>query len=320
MASLASSRAALYCKSDEARISRSCVMLGALPKVRLSEACEAIHESMDATTTSGLSGDGLARLIWLLTRQRPMTKLSELRVEYFYELNMKLSKRHERLLTTSQSGNMADVLRALQEQEDCLTDEWVLALATECGYKTEWDATWVAAKKKAKKAAPPPPTRTMPELLEQSAMTAKAKPKAMTSFVPPTWPRRAGENILLPAANKAPPAKAGLGSSRSSPAVPSPPVPQLARPRQPPIIAMSQTQPPPQPAMTSTVPSTVPSTMPSTTPSTMQSKAGPPPPPRSVAVTMSNRPLDRAPATALALEDQPRILQEQDQDPGLKRN
>lgn len=35
MASLASSRAALYCKSDEARISRSCVMLGALPKARL---------------------------------------------------------------------------------------------------------------------------------------------------------------------------------------------------------------------------------------------------------------------------------------------
>ena len=61
-----------------------------LLQVRLSEAIEAVDGQLDPTSTSDLSQTGLAKLLWVLTRQKPCMSVARLRCENYGELKLDL--------------------------------------------------------------------------------------------------------------------------------------------------------------------------------------------------------------------------------------
>ena len=61
------------------RISRSVTFLKTVPRQRLSEGLEWIRKDLDATVTHGLSSEGLLAVVFMLTRLKPSSRISDLR-------------------------------------------------------------------------------------------------------------------------------------------------------------------------------------------------------------------------------------------------
>ena len=61
------------------RISGSVTFLKTVPRQRLSEGLEWIRKDLDATVTHGLSSEGLLAVVFMLTRLKPSSRISDLR-------------------------------------------------------------------------------------------------------------------------------------------------------------------------------------------------------------------------------------------------
>lgn len=65
-------------KDESQLLMKSQTFIRGMPKWRLSEALEALHESLDATMTSELDQDGLLVCLWIFTRVKPLQKVCDL--------------------------------------------------------------------------------------------------------------------------------------------------------------------------------------------------------------------------------------------------
>ena len=143
---------------------------GSSLQIRLSEACEAIDHALDPTATSDLSQQGLARLVWIMTRQKPCISIARLRVDSYGVLNARLRRVHERMMASSQE--MQTTMAAIKEQP-LLLDDWVTALANQLGFQEEWFTQGEPrGRAKAASATPPPNQQRLPD------MVAAVVPKA----------------------------------------------------------------------------------------------------------------------------------------------
>ena len=103
--------------------------------MRLSQCIEACDADLNATATSSLSEDGLRRMLWCVTRQRPLVPLANLQVKLYNELFGRLLVRHQQLMRQTQlpTGEYSDSVIAKQckelKSEPELTDELVKQLS-----------------------------------------------------------------------------------------------------------------------------------------------------------------------------------------------
>jgi len=72
-------RPGAYIKDESAAITKSATFVRCLPRTRLSEALEALHETLDSTMTSDLDLDGLLICLWIFTRVKPNQRVCDLR-------------------------------------------------------------------------------------------------------------------------------------------------------------------------------------------------------------------------------------------------
>ena len=80
-------RPGAFIKDEGALITKSATFVRGLPRTRLSESLEALHETLDATMTSELDMDGLLICLWIFTRVRPNQRVCDLR--HLYQKNAK---------------------------------------------------------------------------------------------------------------------------------------------------------------------------------------------------------------------------------------
>ena len=99
--------------------------------MRKSEAIEEVCDNFDATSTVDLSAGGMDKLIWLLTRMRPFTKMSDLRCKTWKDFYAKLkvaSKRTMKALTE-------DTFKSMLQELETMSDDIVDRIAQEQGFK-----------------------------------------------------------------------------------------------------------------------------------------------------------------------------------------
>lgn len=130
-------------KEGETDLANSASVLVKLPKVRLQEAIECMHESFDATQTANLDNEHLARIIWFLSRVRPDTKLRFLRVKSYKQFCLKLVTASER--TQNKCGrHFLEMLDRLVE----LTPRNIVTVSNEAGFEEAWLKMGRSSKKK----------------------------------------------------------------------------------------------------------------------------------------------------------------------------
>lgn len=173
--------------------------------MRLSQAIEACDPDLNATATSSLTEDGLRRVLWCLTRQRPLVLMSGLQVTLYNELLARLLVRHQQLVrrTVNSQAELVDSLVGRQckdlKNETELIDSLVKQLTDSWGFDQAWLDELHAilkrhaeAKTKSRAKAIGAPAAAMPELLQaRPLMQAFAKagapaPRAGVLRQPPT--------------------------------------------------------------------------------------------------------------------------------------
>ena len=170
-------------------------------QVRLSEACEAIDQKLDPTATSDLSQACLAKLVWILTRVKPCTPVSRLRIKTYAQLNARLRVQH--LKIKDSSAEMGNIVAALTK-EPLLSDEYVNALANSHGFDDEW-MTICETRAKSNPKAPrmlDPNQMQLPDMLAVvPKLPAGAQPAAVTMapVAKAGLPRAVGGVPLAPA-------------------------------------------------------------------------------------------------------------------------
>ena len=218
--------------------------------MRLSQCIEACDADLNATVTSSLSEDGLRRMLWCVTRQRPLVPLANLQVKLYNELFGRLLVRHQQLMRQTQlpTGEYSDSVIAKQckelKSEPELTDELVKQLSESFGFDQRWldefhrivtlKQSVPRAKPRAKSGAP---SAAIPELLQARPLTAGDPSPIIEAF-----------------AKAAPPqAHAGMLRMQPPPAVPVTPamapaavtLPAKAAPAEVPAPAAAVTEPEP---------------------------------------------------------------------------
>ena len=100
--------------------------------MRLSQAIEACDRDLNATATSSLTEDGLRRVLWCLTRQRPLVLMSGLQVTLYNELFARLLVRHQQLVrrTVNSQAELVDSLVGRQCKDLKNETELIDSLAT----------------------------------------------------------------------------------------------------------------------------------------------------------------------------------------------
>ena len=205
--------------------------------MRLSQAIEACDPDLNATATSSLSESGLRRVLWCLTRQRPLLLISNLQVTLYNELFARLLVRHQQLVrrTVTSQGEHVDSLVGRQckdlKNETELVDSLVQQLTDPWGFDQGWldelNETLkkhAEAKTKSRAKAIGGPAAAMPELLQ-------ARP-LMQAFAKAGSPARAGVLRQPPTAVPAAPAAAAAPAvaPAAAPAAAPAPAPELLRP------------------------------------------------------------------------------------------
>ena len=143
----ASEHDAKYSKGLDAAITRSAVAVTGLPKTRLSELVELIHEPFDSTITAEFTPATSAMLIWLLCRIKPNVKICDLRVGTYRELGTLMVKAKKRLMTSMGSSKFDD--KFIIPLGCTPSSDMVMELAMENGFSEEWLTTKNAPKAKA---------------------------------------------------------------------------------------------------------------------------------------------------------------------------
>lgn len=125
-----------YSKGPEAKITRSAVAIVALPKTRLAEVIELLHEPYDSTVTAEYSGPVLAQMIWIFCRVKPCVKIAELRVQTYSGLGSLLLKAKKRLTASMGVSKFED--KVIIPLGDNPASEVVSQVASDLGFQVEW--------------------------------------------------------------------------------------------------------------------------------------------------------------------------------------
>ena len=138
-----------YQKDAKATITRSAAGLVQLPRVRLAELVEALA-GLDSSVTAEWGERVSCKLIWVLTRVKPSTKISDLRVDSYSKLSSLLQRAHSRILQSLGAAKYDDKIKTVLGHSPSV--DVVEALAAELGFNEAWFDKKVAAPK-AKVAA-----------------------------------------------------------------------------------------------------------------------------------------------------------------------
>ena len=139
-----------YAKGLDAAITRSAVAVTGLPKTRLSELIEFVHEPFDSTVTADFGPITAGMLIWLLCRIKPNVKITDLRVGTYRELGALMLKAKKRIMTSMGASKFDD--KIIVPLGDAPSVDAVRDLAMELGFNEEW----FVVKKTAPKARAAP--------------------------------------------------------------------------------------------------------------------------------------------------------------------
>jgi len=105
----------------------------ALPKVRIGEAIEFLDERFDSTLTAEFSQETCCKLLWLMCRQRPDTKVNHYRVKNYEDLYSKLSGASAR--ARSRYDNYAEMLENILRDP---TSSHIDELARAQNFQEKW--------------------------------------------------------------------------------------------------------------------------------------------------------------------------------------
>jgi hypothetical protein len=167
-----------YNKGADAHITSSAKLLKSLPKGRLSEAVEAVDNRFDATVTADLSVHSLAKLLWLLTRVKPMTRVCTLRVKSYTEMYKLFRTANTRLMARmSQFRYEEEVLKPITAAPD---DAIIDSVSASMGFQAEW----LLAKGKTNPGAGPSTGIQVPITSMFASATRDAGSVAPTAPVP----------------------------------------------------------------------------------------------------------------------------------------
>ena len=206
--------------------------------MRLSEVCEAIDNKLDTTATSDLSQAALAKLVWILTRVKPCTPVSRLRVKTYAAMNARFRIQHNKIKEAHEA--MEQTVAALR-QEPLLSDDFVNAMAANEGFNDEWMTISETRPKTNPKAphVPDPNQMQLPDMLAVVPKLPPQGPPAMSKAAPPPAARVA-IGKALPAVPLAPLATAGVAAAAAG----APPPNAIPVPT-PPVAVAAESAPPP---------------------------------------------------------------------------
>ena len=103
-------------------------------QIHLSELIEQCDPEIDATSTSDLTADSMSQLLWLMTRQKPSTSLSSLRVYNYVDLGALLRLKYNKLLRLPE---IADSMTLIKTQP-CLDNAYIHQVARSQGFDPDW--------------------------------------------------------------------------------------------------------------------------------------------------------------------------------------
>ena len=125
-----------YAKGPGAKITRSACGLQGLPKVRLSELIEVVNPEFDSSITAEHDQVTCATLLWIYTRIKPKTKISDLRVRTYAKLGSLLVTSNKRLIATMMTSKYHDTIVAVLGTSP--TPEVIHNLAVSLGFQQDW--------------------------------------------------------------------------------------------------------------------------------------------------------------------------------------
>ncbi len=120
----------------DTRITTASLPIFKLPKVRLSEAIECVHDKLDSTMTAELNQSCLAVVLWMLTQVKCNMKVHDLRCDTYGDLykRFKVAAQRASVVNDRQQKEIVDDLLS----QRMLTEEFVLDKAVAFGFNPEW--------------------------------------------------------------------------------------------------------------------------------------------------------------------------------------
>ena len=203
-----------YDTGPQGKITRSACALQGVPKIRLSELVETINPDFDSAVTAEFDQITLAMLIWIFTRIKPKTKVSDLRVHTYSKLGALMVASNKRLIANLTPTKYQDTIVAVLGHMP--TQQGIKNLAASLGFSEEMLA--VKRQNSQKGGGKGSVQTALSQAFAASASAAAAAgPDAASSAAAPQQvapqqvapPQRAGVNAAAAAAQAA----GGAGSA-----------------------------------------------------------------------------------------------------------
>jgi hypothetical protein len=105
------------------KITTSATFISSLPKSRRAQLLEAISSRFDAAVTADMSNEDINKLIWLLTKVKPLTKICDLRVKRYFDLVAVLKVAAERVCAQRRGADALENLSSDMSNVDKLVRE-----------------------------------------------------------------------------------------------------------------------------------------------------------------------------------------------------
>jgi hypothetical protein len=121
-------------KKADKNLHKGTTFFGKLPKVRLQQICESIHEQFDAPATCNLKNEDMSNLIWLFTRAQPDVKVCFFRAKTYKQLCRKMRKAGERVENSMSEAAHKHLLQELST----LNASEIHKAAMQHGFMEEW--------------------------------------------------------------------------------------------------------------------------------------------------------------------------------------
>ena len=121
-----------------------------MTEVKLKALIERVRSTWDASVTADLSHDSSVQLLFILTTLKPVTKVSELRVDMRYSmLGERCHAAHKRQME-HQNSAWNRIAEPVLGSGVNMTDEGIERIAIECGWKATWmtDQVTIYAKRR----------------------------------------------------------------------------------------------------------------------------------------------------------------------------
>lgn len=139
--SVARRRARLYDTSMETRVTSSATFISTLPRARRTQLLECIDKRLDAALLSDVPSEVVNKFLWLVTRVKPNTRVSELRVRRYKDLAALFRRAAARIRQSrSEAGRDDDIIAAVCASEQHAS-EIINAAAAAAGWQDEFAST-----------------------------------------------------------------------------------------------------------------------------------------------------------------------------------